>query len=389
MAGLNKFTFWRASCVQNPKNCAYPEKVVVTDAASFNEMAHFDHVSATYENNYRSNEAFEESEVQSGDVDNDKVTDPKDWVLCEDIHRIFEGVPHIISESKNHMKPKGTKPPAPRYHVFWKALRETDYSAYASFKERLQRRFPFLDPKALDAARYFDGTENPNAVFYPGTLTINEFMDRLEAEERESEESTAADTIEEGTRNSTMFHFAVRTLKRYGNSEGARGLFREESKKCVPALDGKELNGIWKSALKYYGLIKQQPGYVPPEQYNAPKEVQWEPPIPFEEITLPPFPVDALPSRVRPYVEAVAETTQTPVDMAGTAAIAVMASCIQGKYLVQAKADWTEPTNLYALIVAEPSERKSAVTSLMIKPVNLYETEYNKRNAAALEKNRM
>ena len=389
MSGLNEFTFWRASCVQNPKNCAYPEKVVVTDATSFNEMAHFDHVSATYKNNYRSNETFEESEVQSGDVDNDKVTDPKDWVLREDIHRIFEGVPHIISESKNHMKPKGTKPPAPRYHVFWKALRETDYTAYAAFKERLQRRFPFLDPKALDAARYFDGTENPNAVFYPGTITINEFMDRLEAEERESEESTAADTIAEGTRNRTMFHFAVRTLKRYGNNEDARDLFREEADKCVPALDRKELNGIWKSALKYYNLIKQQPGYVPPEQYNAPKEVQWEPPIPFEEITLPPFPVDALPSRVRPYVEAVAETTQTPVDMAGTAAIAVMASCIQGKYLVQAKADWREPTNLYALIVAEPSERKSAVTSLMVKPVNLYETEYNKRNAATLEKNRM
>lgn len=231
MSDLNEFTFWCASCVQNPKNCAYPEKVVVTDATSFNEMAHFDHVSATYKNNYRSNETFEESEVQSGDVDNDKVTDPKDWVLREDIHRIFEGVPHIISESKNHMKPKGAKPPAPRYHVFWKALRETDYIAYAAFKERLQRRFPFLDPKALDAARYFDGTENPNAVFYPGMITINEFMDRLEAEERESEESTAADTIAEGTRNSTMFHFAVRTLKRYGNSEDARGLFREESEK--------------------------------------------------------------------------------------------------------------------------------------------------------------
>lgn len=39
-----------------------------------------------------------------------------------------------------------------------------------------------------------------NAVFYPGTLTINEFMDRLEPEEPESEESTAADTIEKGTR---------------------------------------------------------------------------------------------------------------------------------------------------------------------------------------------
>ena len=109
-----------------------------------------------------------------------------------------------------------------------------------------------------------------------------------------------------------------------------------------------------------------------PEQYNASEDPKWEQPIPFEEIVLPDFPIEALPARVRPYVEAVAETTQTPVDMAGTAAIAAMASCIQGKYLVKAKTDWIEPTNLYALMVAEPSERKSAVTSLIVKPINLY-----------------
>lgn len=390
MSDINEFTFWRASCVQNPKNCTYPEKVIVRDAESFNEMAQYDHVAAKYKNCYRSNDTFEESEVQSGDVDNDDVPNPDDWILREDIHRIFMNVPHIISESKNHMKPKGTKPPAPRYHVFWKALMEMDPVAYAAFKERLHKHFPFLDPKALDAARYFDGTENPNAVFYPGTITINEFMDRLEAEEQEAtKEQTTTETIAEGTRNSTMFLFAVRKLKRYGNTEEARELFRKESDKCAPPLDTKELNGIWKSALKYYSRIKQQLGYVQPEQYNAPKEPQWEQPIPFEEVTLPKFPVDALPSRVRPYVEAVAETTQTPIDMAGTAAIAVMASCIQGKYLIQAKSDWTEPTNLYALIVAEPSERKSAVTSLMVRPVNLYEMEYNKQHAAALEKNKM
>lgn len=200
-------------------------------------------------------------------------------------------------------------------------------------------------------------------MFYPGTLTINEFMDRLKPEEPELEESTAADTIEKGTRDSTMFHFAVRTLKCYGNTKDARGLFREELEKCVSALERKELNDIWKSALKYYGLIKRQPGYIPPERYNPPKEVQLEPPIPFEKITLPPFPVDALPSSVRPYMEAVAETTQTPVDMAGTAAIAFIVSCRQGKYLVQAKADRTEPTNLYSLIVAAPSASSSSAAT--------------------------
>ena len=389
MPDINEFTFWKASCVQNPKNCTYPTKVIVTDADSFNEMAHFDHVTAEYENCYRSNDTFLQSDVQSGDVDNDNVGNPDDWITKEDIHQMFIGVPHIISESKNHMKPKGSKPPVPRYHVFWKADKETDSKSYAAFKERLHRHFPFLDPKALDAARYFDGADNPNASFYPGAITINEYLSRLEAEEQPENEVDFDEMIMEGTRNSTVFRFAVRTLKRFGNTEEARERFRNESDKCSPALDTSELNGIWKSALKYYGLIRKQPGYIVPEQYNASEEPKWEHPIPFEEIVLPAFPVEALPTRVRPYVEAVAETTQTPIDMAGTAVLAAMASCIQGKYLVKAKADWIEPTNLYALMVAEPSERKSAVTSLVVKPINLYEMEYNKQHSAALEKNRM
>ena len=118
-------------------------------------------------------------------------------------------------------------------------------------------------------------------------------------------------------------------------------------------------------------------------------DIKWEQPIPFEDVARPPFPVDALPSSVRPYVEAVAESTQTPVDMAATAALAVLATCIQGKYRVQAKPDWIEPTNLYILIIADPAERKSAVTSLMVRPVEIYESEYNKQHAIEIEKNKM
>ena len=136
MPNINEFTFWKASCVQNPKNCIYPTKVIVTDADSFNEMAHFDHATAEYENFYRSNDTFLQSDVQSGDVDNDNVANPDDWIAREDIHQIFIGVPHIISESKNHMKPKGSKHPVPRYHVFWKADNETDPKAYAAFKPK-------------------------------------------------------------------------------------------------------------------------------------------------------------------------------------------------------------------------------------------------------------
>jgi len=114
----------------------------------------------------------------------------------------------------------------------------------------------------------------------------------------------------------------------------------------------------------------------------------WEQPIPFEEVARPPFPVDALPSSVRPYVEAVAESTQTPVDMAGTAALAIMAICIQGRYRVLAKPDWTEPTNLFTLLIAPPAERKSAIMNYMSKPLQLYEQKYNDQHANDFEKSR-
>ena len=115
----------------------------------------------------------------------------------------------------------------------------------------------------------------------------------------------------------------------------------------------------------------------------------WEQVVPFDMPNVPQFPTYALPSKIKDYVLAVAESTQTPVDMAATAALTVMATCLQGKYKVAAKPDWIEPLNLYALIIAEPSERKSAIVNLMSKPMRAYEREYNIAHAADIEKSRM
>ena len=62
--------------------------------------------------------------------------------------------------------------------------------------------------------------------------------------------------------------------------------------------------------------------------------------LPFKPLkpsadSLPPFPIDCLPSRLRSYVEAVAIHTQTPVDMAAGAALGVLAACLQGKVKVE------------------------------------------------------
>ena len=115
----------------------------------------------------------------------------------------------------------------------------------------------------------------------------------------------------------------------------------------------------------------------------------WESPIPFGQYELEPFPTGALPPDIADYVEAVAESTQTPVDMAGTAALVLVSVCTQGKFEIQGKPDWTEPLNLFANIIASPSERKSAVLHATAGPLDNYEVQYNFRNAGRIEASKM
>ena len=99
--------------------------------------------------------------------------------------------------------------------------------------------------------------------------------------------------------------------------------------------------------------------------------------------------IDTLPAEIRNYVAAISESIQTPVDMAGCAALSVIATSIQGKYKIQGKRDWTEPLNIYLTEIAPPSERKSAVQHAMVKPVSDYENQYNHIHAAEVETSRM
>ena len=108
-------------------------------------------------------------------------------------------------------------------------------------------------------------------------------------------------------------------------------------------------------------------------------------PIPLDGMTVPAFPVDALPEDIRAYVLAVAESTQTPVDVAACAALAVLSIGMQGKYAVRPKPDWTEPVNTFIAVFMPPSERKSAVCAAMGKPMNDYEKEWNRQHAADIE----
>ena len=135
--------------------------------------------------------------------------------------------------------------------------------------------------------------------------------------------------------------------------------------------------------------MKKDPDYVDPQEFKTGIPAKWESPIPFGRYDLEPFPTDALPPDIGAYVEAVAESTQTPVDMAGTAALTLVSVCVQGKYVIQGKADWTEPLNTFSNIIASPSERKSAVLHAVVSPADNYEVQFNLRNAGRVEDSKM
>ena len=375
-----------ANVCGDPKNCYYPHMRTVSTPEELKRCISKDHVFIKFNGNYRCNENFAEAVTAVFDCDNDFTEDATKWIQPKDISKLYPGVSCAVNTSHNHMKQKDNKSPRPRFHVIFKIDPITEAGEFAAFMKKVQQMYPFFDDKALDAARFFYGNPDAEVTFIDGEITLTDFI------KEESAKRAFADlgkTITEGCRNSTMSHFAGKLLKRLGDTDEAHIKFLERAEDCVPPLDDSELETVWQSARKFYKKVASQPGYIPPEEYNSPPEPQWETPIPFEQVQLPPFPIDALPVTVRDYVLAVAESTQTPVDMSASAALAILALCEQGKFRIRGKADWTEPLNLFVVVVAEPSERKSAVISLMTRPVNAFEADYNRQNAAELETSRM
>ncbi|MET7940646.1 YfjI family protein [Streptomyces sp. NPDC005302] len=119
----------------------------------------------------------------------------------------------------------------------------------------------------------------------------------------------------------------------------------------------------------------------PPEMDDAVLPV-WDEPVPLTgNRVLRDFPSHTFPSWVREFVEAVAEETQTPVDLAGCVALSVLATAAGGRAVVHIRGNWREPTNLFTVTALPPANRKSAVFDLLTGPI--FEAEKQLKTATA------
>ena len=321
-------TIFYANTRNDPKNCRYPNRLPDLSDEALKEAFSHDYVCAEYKGNYRSADNFIRSTCLAFDVDNDFSDDPAEWLTPDDVRDAFPGVEMIVHFSRSHMKAKKGRTARPKFHVFFPIEECTGAEEYAAMKQRVYEYFPYFDAQALDAARFFFGTENPEIECFEGTLLseylllgtgeaskrsqCSEFARKgtssyapaspSELSDNEDNLSTEpcvlspvscisspepcvltpvfSSPIPQGQRNTTMYSIAVKVLKRFGDTDKARDLFLVESERCVPPLDSEELAAIWNSAMKFYQQkILPDPEYVDPETYgNDFRSVSLKPP---------------------------------------------------------------------------------------------------------------
>lgn len=265
-----RFVVQTADVASDAKNCLYPNRVEVGSAAELREAVRFDHVCAEYRKNYRSVANFIRSNVVVMDCDNDHSEDPDGWITPEKLDGMLATVSYAVAFSRNHMKEKGGKAARPRFHVYFEIEGTADPERYAAIKAAVRRAYPFFDGNALDAARFIFGADAGECIWHEGWDTIDELVGLEAPDEGEGAADANAGPITEGSRNSSMSHFAGRVIKRYGNTDRAFEAFMEHSKRCDPPLRADELKGIWDSAVRFFNRkIAGSGGYVPPDQYNA------------------------------------------------------------------------------------------------------------------------
>lgn len=114
---------------------------------------------------------------------------------------------------------------------------------------------------------------------------------------------------------------------------------------------------------------KAQDGGEPLKAWK-PEEIaaaEWEPPQPLNP-PVPTFPTYAL-GWLEEDVVGLAEDLQTPVDLVAMLTLATLAAAVRGRATVTVRGTWTEPLNLYVLVLAGAGETKSPALAAITRPL--------------------
>ena len=297
---------------ENSKNSFYPNHLPIHSEEDFKTLCSHDYVCAEYQNNHRGSKYFIRSDCLTMDCDNDHTDKETDWVTPQDVINAFPNVSMAFHMSRHNNLPKDNYSARPRFHVFFEIDEITDQQEYRKLKETLLEKFPWFDPGAKDAGRFFYGTKHPDILFVPGSLTLTAFLKdgkepvlpkgkkvpKLEETTKSNssfqsgsfpkhinslEDFAAslspgeAEEIQEGSRHNKLIKKAGVVLKLHGDTQEARTQFQRYVDACTPPLPEEEVSKIWNDTIHWYhSVVEKDPNYQPPEQYKKEQEEKQE-----------------------------------------------------------------------------------------------------------------
>ena len=190
---------YTANCCGDPQNADYPNEIDIKSKSDFIRAMRRDHMSAQMNDHHRDSNNFLGCDCVMFDVDNTHTEDPAGWITAGDIAEALP-VHYMLVRSRNYMREKRKtnrrtgvvtiSEPREKWHVYAPlAHRITSAADFDQIIKNILCLFPFLDPAAIDTARFFFGVDHPHVDFEEGDQFIDEYLaNRDPAELRQEKE---------------------------------------------------------------------------------------------------------------------------------------------------------------------------------------------------------
>lgn len=109
-------------------------------------------------------------------------------------------------------------------------------------------------------------------------------------------------------------------------------------------------------------------------QAESTKFSGWKQPLPLKAGEVPTWPTGIFLDPFEKFVNELARSTETPIELASLMMLAVIATAAHKKYVIQLKSDYFEPVNVWPVVILSPGNRKSRVFSELTKPLKDWES---------------
>lgn len=199
-------TLYGSDYRENAKNVIYNRVYQIRSAEDLTRALRRDHMAGQMVNNYRNIDNFMGADCIMVDVDNTHTEDPDKWKTADDIAEALP-VNYYLVRSRNYMRPKSkkdkktgytiTSEPREKWHLYFPLAKPiTRRAEHEQIITNILALFPYIDPAAMDPARFFFGVQEPHITPEGGECYIDEYINNADPEElKEAQKDAIIDYV--------------------------------------------------------------------------------------------------------------------------------------------------------------------------------------------------